>query len=751
VSPLTDPERPAPAVDDPENESHDLTRSPILPDVSRLDPDELRLLRESGRRWAALTPPLSGEDAQRADPTVREMVARSGGGFYVRVRRSLQFQDVGPGVVRATRLASEPRGGVGRGLTALKHFIVGDPLALESYVHERLTKLKALAVLSSDAISSVAYATEAILLILIAAGTVTFRLSLPIGAAIILLMVIVGASYRQTIMAYPKGGGSYIVARDNLGDVPGLTAAAALMTDYTLTVAVSVASGVSAIIASFPELARYRIPFGVLCIAVIFLGNLRGIREAGTLFAIPTYAFIIGMYALIAGGFWLFFIGKAPIAQYPAAPITEGVGVFLILRAFSNGCSAMTGTEAISDGVPAFRKPEWQNARTTLTWMVAILATIYAGVTVLAHLYQIMPDPTGNNPLLSRLNAAVFGASPAFYFVQFATFLILVLAANTAFSDFPRLLFFLARDDFAPRVFRRVGDRLAFSNGIITLAVLASILYVALNGQVDALLPLYTIGVFASFTLSQSGMVRRWYRRRRAGNRNGDRWEAEPSWRRRALMNGVGAGATFLVMVIAAVTKFADGAWFVLVLIPSLIALFLLIHLHYRRAEADLRLAVPVAPEDIKHTVLCPISDLNRPALRALAYARSLSPHVIAVHISQDPEDVQRMQAKWRAWGQFVPLEIIESPYRGVVLPTVAYIDALREKRPNDTITVVLPEFVPAHWWEGVLHNQTALRLKRHLLYRPGVVVTNVPYHQRRGRQGGPQADAGAPVGMAQP
>ena len=437
------------------------------------------------------------------------------------------------------------------------------------------------------------------------------------------------------------------------------------------------------------------------------------------------------MYALIIGGFWLLFTGHAPVAPYPAVQVSEGVTVFLILRAFSNGCSAMTGVEAISDGVPAFRPPEWRNARTTLTWMVAILASIFAGVTVLGHLYQLMPDPTGDNPLLARLNAAVFGASPIFYAIQYATFLILVLAANTAFSDFPRLLFFLARDDFAPRVFRRVGDRLAFSNGIITLAVLSSILYAVFKGQVDLLIPLYTIGVFTSFTLSQSGMVRRWYARRRAGSRDGQRWDADPRWQMRALMNGLGAAATLLVLVIAAVTKFTSGAWFVIVLIPVLIGLFLSVHRHYRAAERDLKVEEPLAPTDIKHTVLCPVVDLNRPTMRALAYARSISAHVIAVHISQDPLDISRMQAKWRAWGAFVPLEMIESPYRGVVLPLLAYVDALRRGRPDETITVVLPEYVPAHWWEGLLHNQTASRLKRHLLYRPGVVMIDVPYHRQ--------------------
>lgn len=730
---MNDETEPAPPAGEAPDEGPDLTKSPILPDVAPIDPAQRQQIAESGRRWAAAFPPTPEDELQRADLSVRERVAmRGGGGYYVRVRQSTQFETVSPGVVRATRQASEPASGGGRALAALKHVVVGDPLSLQQYVQERLTKLKALAVLSSDAISSVAYATEQILLVLLLAGTATFGLALPIAGAIILLMVIVGASYRQTILAYPKGGGSYIVARDNLGDVPGLTAAAALMTDYTLTVAVSVASGVSAIIAAYPSLSAHRIAIGVLCILIIVLGNLRGIREAGTLFAIPTYAFIFGMYAVIGGGFWLLLTGRAHVAPLPPAHAVEGVTLFLLLRAFSSGCSAMTGTEAISDGVPAFRPPEWRNARTTLTWMVAILATIFAGVTVLARLYNLMPDPTGNNPLISRLNGAVFGASPVYYAIQYATFLILILAANTSFSDFPRLLFFLARDDFAPRVFRRVGDRLAFSNGIITLAVLAIALYIAFDGQVDRLIPLYTIGVFTSFTLSQSGMVRRWFRRRRAGERATERWEADAHWQWRALMNGLGAFTTFVVLVIAAATKFGDGAWFVLVLIPVLIGLFLLVHLHYRRAESDLRVETPLSPQDIRHTVLCPIADLNRPALRALAYARSLSPHVIAVHISQDPADVARMQAKWRLWGQFVPLEIIESPYRGVVLPLVNFVDALRARRPDDVITVILPEFVPAHWWEGVLHNQTALRLKRHLLFRPNVVVTNVPYHQAR-------------------
>lgn len=720
------------SVDGAPNEPHDLTRSPVLPDVSQLSSEELQCLEESGKRWAETLKPPPPEEAQRGDPTLREVVQRKGGGFYVRMRNTSQFEGVGPGVLRATRQASAPSSGLGRMLAGLKHALVGDPLTLQAYAHERLTKVKALAVLSSDAISSVAYATEQILLVLVAAGGAAIWISLPVAAAIIALMIIVGISYRQTILAYPKGGGSYIVAKDNLGALPGLAAAAALMTDYTLTVAVSVASGVSAVIAAYPNLSQWRVEMGVVCIALIFLGNLRGIREAGSLFAIPTYAFILGMYAMIIGGFWLLFSGQAHIAPPVTAPISESLSIFLILRAFSSGCSAMTGVEAISDGVPAFQPPEWRNARTTLTWMVTILASIFGGVTLLAHNYNLVGDPTGNNPLISQLNADVFGNGPIYYGIQFATFLILVLAANTSFSDFPRLLFFLARDDYAPRVFRRVGDRLAFSNGIIALALLATILFVVFGGLVDKLIPLYTIGVFASFTLSQAGMVKRWYSRRTAGIKNGVSWQADPGWRRRAALNGLGAVTTFLVLTIAAVSKFTEGAWFVLVLIPIIIFFFVMVNRHYRTVQIDLRVEDPFSPQDFRHTVICPISDLNRPALRALAYARSLSEHVIAVHVSQDTADQAMMQMKWQKWGQYVPLEIIESPYRGVVLPLIAYIDAVQVRRPNDTITVVLPEFVTLHWWDNVLHNQTALRLKRHLLGRPLVVVTNVPYHQKR-------------------
>ncbi len=694
------------------------TGSLLIPDVGILNPAEEEALHHAGRLWSAAVAPANLEEQERANPFVREVVTGAlPGNQYARMNRSMDFQPVEPGVIRATLHATVPQTGIGRILNRTKNVVFGDPLSVAAFAHERLTKIKALAVLSSDAISSVAYATEQILLVLLVAGSASFALVLPIGGAIVALMVIVGLSYRQTIRAYPRGGGSYIVARDNLGDLAGLSAAAALMIGYTLTVAVSIAAGVAALISAYPALDQHRIAIGIICTLVITLGNLRGIREAGAIFALPTYAFIVGMYALIGYGFWKLATGQAHTSALPPIPATQSLGLLLILKAFSNGCSAMTGTEAISDGVPAFERPEWKNARTTLTVMVAILATMFTSITILTHYYQVQPDPSQVETVLSRLERLIIGDGPVYYYLQYTTFFILVLAANTAFSDFPRLLYFLSRDSFAPRMYRRVGGRLAFSNGIITLALLAIILYVAFGGLTEALIPLYSIGVFGAFTLSQFGMFTRWRRRK------------EPGWKVGIVMNGLGATATFLVLIVSVVSKFTQGAWFALILIPFLVGIFLAIRRHYSRAETELAPGVPVTPADFRHTIVCPISDLNTPAMRSLAYARSISSHVVAVHISPDGEDAHRMQKKWEAWGKFVPLEIIESPYRGVVLPLLTYIDALREKRKGDTLTVILPEYIAAHWWERLLHNQTALRLKASLLFRPDVIVTNVPYH----------------------
>jgi len=696
--------------------------NPLLPEIAVLSSTETEALRQSGQRWAATVPPADPRELGRANPLAPDVVHGSlPGNIYTRIHRHTRdFEAVEPGMVRATLHANQSQSGLGRALDMATRVLFGNRLSVAAFAHERLTKVKALAVLSSDAISSVAYATEQILLVLLAVGSASFWISLPVGCAIVALMVIVGISYRQTIRAYPRGGGSYIVAKDNLGDLPGLIAAAALMTDYTLTVAVSVASGIAAMVSAYPSLAHARVALGVACIVLIGLGNLRGIREAGTLFAVPTYAFVLGMYLLIGKGLWDLATGHAQLSTALPVPATQGVALFLILRAFSNGCSAMTGVEAISDGVPAFQPPEWKNARTTLSWMVGILATIFLGVTFLAHQYGVQPDPTGAETLLSRLARLIVGdGTLIYYYLQYTTFLILVLAANTAFSDFPRLLYFLSRDSFAPRLFRKVGGRLAFSNGIVTLAGLAILLYVAFGGLTDALIPLYTIGVFTSFTLSQFGMVLRWRRLREAG------------WRTAMFFNGLGAIVTLLVLAIATVSKFLEGAWFVIVLIPILVSLFLAIRRHYFSADRELAPSEPVAPSDFVHTMLCPLADLNYPALRSLAYARSITPHVIAVHISVEEQDAYRLRQKWDEWGNYVPLEIIESPYRGVIVPLLTYIDAIRDKRRGETMTVVLPEYIARHWWESLLHNQTAFRIKAALLFRPDVIVTNVPYHLR--------------------
>ncbi|MBV8085173.1 MAG: APC family permease [Chloroflexi bacterium] len=606
---------------------------------------------------------------------------------------------------------------------AVKRILIGQPLPSAQAIHERLTKLKALAVLSSDALSSVAYATEETLLVLILAGAAALSFSLPIGAAIVALMVIVGFSYRQTIKAYPKGGGSYIVTKDNLGTLPGLLAGASLLIDYVLTVAVSVSSGVAALASMAPVLLPHLVLIGVLFIAFITIANLRGIRESGNIFAVPTYLFILSMFAMIIAGFLHLFTGGAHPATAVQAPhAIEGLSLWLILRGFASGCSAMTGVEAISDGVPAFKEPQAPNARTTLLWMVGILATMFGGITLLTHFFGILPlEPTDPHyqTVLSLIAHEVFGNGWFYYVIQIATALVLVLAANTSFSDFPRLSYFLARDGFMPHQYGHRGERLAYSTGILTLGLLSTILLVAFKAQTDALIPLYAVGVFSAFTLSQSSMVKRWLTRR------------EPGWRTSWMVNAVGAIVTGVVLVVIIGTKFIYGAWIVILLIPIIIAMFLTIHRHYTRVHDQLELEgdMPVTPAAIRHTIIVPVADLNRLTIQTLAYARSLSSNVTAVHIAEDEEAARDFRQKWEEWGDKVPLVTIESPYRSVVGPLLRYIDNIDRRDAFDTITVILPEFVTAHWWENLLHNQTALRLKAALLFRPGTVVTSVPYH----------------------
>ena len=650
------------------------------------------------------------------------------GDRYVRVCRvqTPDFARTGPGRLVATEEALAARGGAGRFFGRRKRVLIGAPISSAAADHERLTKTKALAVLSSDALSSVAYATEEILRVLLVAGVAALSLSLPIGAAIVVLLIIVGLSYRQTIKAYPHGGGAYIVAKDNLGETPALVAGSALLIDYILTVAVSIAAAVAAIVSAVPQLHEGRIALGIALVALVTLLNLRGVRESGSIFAVPTYLFIFGIMTMILLGITRNAAAGFPV-QAPNAELTDTAGmlsIFLVLRAFSSGCAALTGVEAISDGVPAFKAPEWQNARQTLTVMIVLLAITFSGITFLGHQYGAVPmDAREANyeTVVSQIARSVFwGESPAYYYIQLATTAILVLAANTAYSDFPRLGYFLARDSFMPRQFTFRGDRLAYTTGIVVLGVLSGVVLLVFRAETESLIPLYAVGVFTSFTLSQAGMVRRWLRLK------------EPGWRSGLVINLAGALATGVVAIIIGVTKFLHGAWIVILLIPVLMYGMRAINRHYRSASGELAVQTPLDPAEIQHTVIVPIASVNRVARQTLAYARSIADNVTAVYITDDEAEIEQMHAAWTELGTDVPLVIIESPYRSLVGPLLSYIDEIDRQRPDDTITVVLPEFVARHWWEQLLHNQTALRIKAALLFRPGTVVTSVPYHLER-------------------
>ena len=641
------------------------------------------------------------------------------------------FRRIGTGRLEATEITQAPRKGMGRVVSNVKRVLIGAPIASAQAEHERLTKFKALAVLSSDAISSVAYATEAILLSLVAAGSSHLGLTLPISFAIVGLLAIVAISYRQTIPAYPNGGGSYIVAKDNLGTVPGLIAAASLMIDYVLTVAVSVSAGVLALVTLVPQLASYVVPINVVLVIFITVVNLRGVRESGSIFAIPTYIFIgSALLLIIVGSVKSFFILHDPIiGTFPPVQATESLTLFLVLKSFAAGCSAMTGVEAISNGVPAFKKPEARNARATLTWMAVILGTLFIGLTLLATSFGVEANSASNPTVVGQIAFKVFSGPLYFMYpvFQIATLLILTLAANTSYSDFPRLASLLARDKFLPGQFAFRGDRLAFTTGIVFLALLAILLLVVFQGITTLLINLYAVGVFLSFTLSQGGMVIHWWRLRRE----------HKGWLRSMIINGLGSFTTLIVALVIATTKFLEGAWIVVILIPLLVLMFLAISRHYHRVEREKVSDIPIHPQDIHHRVIVPIAGLDRAAIQSLAYARSITKHVIAVHVAIDLDDANKVREAWERWQKHLEEEeettliIIESPYRSLSRPLLAYIDTIHELFPADTVTVILAEFVVAHWWEQILHNQTALRLKASLLFRPGIVVTSVPQHLR--------------------
>jgi amino acid transporter len=666
---------------------------------------------------------INGKDFQE-----KKLKGRRPGDRYIRLTRpSIAPNQVWEGRDLYVKVdTSIPASGFGKFYQRAKRVMIGKPIPTAHSIHERLTKTKALAIYSSDALSSVAYATEQILIVLTLAGTGAISFSIPVAFAITILLVVVGSSYRQTIYAYPKGGGSYIVAKDNLGVTFGLIAATSLMIGYIMTVAVSVSAGGAAVISALPALQPYLIPMCLFFVVLLTVGNLRGVRESGALFSAPTYLFIGTVMLLIVLGLLDAFLGirlfEGVAKPQPPVHVAETLSILLVLRAFAQGCAAMTGVEAISDGVPAFKSPESRNAARTLSTLIIILAIMFVGITFLANHYKVLPQEShepGYESVTSQLAHHIVGNSPIYGIFQLATCLILILGANTAFADFPRLTWFLARDKFLPHLFSHQGDRLAFSTGIITLAVLAGILIYFFKANVETLVPLYAIGVFTSFTLSQSGMVVRWWRLR------------TPGWQRSFLLNLLGAVTTSVVLVILALTQLVNGAWVVVVLVPMFYMLFVTINRYYVKVKAEISLeGGHVTPLPLRHhTVVVPIGELNQVTLRTLNYAQTLSDDVTAVHVNDNLEDIAALREKWDELKIETPLVVVETPYRSIIGPLLTYIDLVDRRRDDDTITVVIPEFVATSWWQHLLHNQTALRMKGALLLRPGIVVTSVPYH----------------------
>lgn len=619
--------------------------------------------------------------------------------------------------------------------TEIKRVLIVRPLATEEQHNERLNKVTALAVFSSDALSSVAYATEAILGVLILAGSAFVNMSLPIAGGIAFLLLVVAFSYRQTIHAYPNGGGAYIVAKENLGETSSMIAAAALLTDYVLTVAVSISAGVAALVSlagtwGFPDVRQYNVDIAVIFLMIVTLANLRGVKESGAIFAVPTYLFVVSILSLLV-------VGIAQVVLFGATPITHPAPLpmeatedatgwivwWVILRAFAAGCTALTGVEAISNGVPAFRPPESRNAATTLTLMVMILITMFLGITWLAHQYGALPNEVTHETVVSQIARGVFGPGPIYLVIQVSTAMILVLAANTAFADFPRLASLLARDRFLPRQLSSRGDRLVFSNGILVLGACSAVLIVGFRANEIAMLPLYALGVFISFTLSQAGMVMHWFRQRGRG------------WHYGITINGLGALLTLLVLIVLIVTKFTHGAWAVLVLIPILVVLLRSVYSHYTLVADQLSLAgykrAPAPPR--RHRAIVLAGDLHRGVLPALDCARTLAHDcVTAVYVETEPDQTERVKRRWSAWEPDIPLVVLPSPYRSLIGPVLRYVDEQSYLFPEDLIFIVVPEFVPRHWWEHFLHNQSALVLRTAMMFRSGKIVVNVPYRLAR-------------------
>ena len=662
----------------------------------------------------------------------RPISGRKPGGRRVRVDRphTAYFRYTGPNQLVAKPSASVPRTPFGRGLLRVKGWLIGRPLANEEEAGERLSKRLALPIFSSDAISSSAYATEEILRVLVVGGAAAFLLSVEVAAAIAVMLAVVAVSYRQVCRAFPNGGGAYAVARQELSPLLGLVAAAALLIDYVMTVAVSTSSAVEQLISINPMINDFRVEFAVAAITLITIANLRGLRESGNIFAVPTYLFAALALGIVAIGAFHILTGQATdLPPHPeAVPMgTETIGIFLVLRAFASGSVALTGVEAVANGVPAFKPPEAKNAANTLVAMAVLLAVLFIGITIVADAYQIVPsvEGSGGPTVIALVAQTAFGNdSPLYYTFQIATALILFLAANTSFNAFPRLAALLAEDGYMPRQFSFRGDRLAFSWGIILLSSVAVALLIALVGVTTLLIPLYSVGVFVCFTLSQGGMVLHWYRGK------------EPGWRRRLAINAFGALLTAVVLLVVVSVKFTSGAYLVVILIPVLVGMMLFIHRQYAASSRQLAIredfvaAAPVREE----RAIVPVPGLNRAVIRAVNVARSITDQVTAVYISSDEEASAAMRAKWEQHVPGVALVIVESPYRALAGPLAAYLEVLDRAWPPDKpspITfVVVPEYVARHWWERILYNQSARHLRTMLLGRPHTVVVDVPYRR---------------------
>ncbi len=619
-----------------------------------------------------------------------------------------------------------------------REWLIGNPLRTADAPHQTISKKVGLAVFASDALSSSAYATQEIMMILAVAVSGGLHYVFPISLAIVTLMVIVTISYEQTIHAYPGGGGAYIVSRDNLGELPAQTAGAALLTDYILTVAVSISSGVAQITSALPHLYAYRVAIAVALVFFIMLMNLRGVKESGSLFAIPTYFFVVAMVITVLIGISRFLSGSLGTVINPPLFTLEGAATvitpFLLLHAFATGTSALTGIEAISNGITAFREPRSKNAGTTLIWMTSILAVLFLSISFLAG--KIGAVPSEGETVISQLARTIYNGQGIFYLALISgTAVILIMAANTAFADFPRLGALQAGDGFLPRQLTFRGSRLVYSWGIVALALLASLLIILFQASVTRLIPLYAIGVFLSFTLSQTGMARRWWKsgHLKQGEEiqeNGSKVVHDGHWKFKMIVNGFGAICTFVVMIVFAVTKFKDGAWLIIIIIPFLVAFFMGIHLHYKSLARKLSLekysSQPIA---IRNRVILLLAGVHRGSLTALNYAEALSKDVTAVHVSIDPLESEKVRSKWETYGNGVRLVILDSPYRLLVEPVIEYLEKLMENRqPNELFTIIVPQFVPRHWWGNLLHRQTALLLRFALLFKPGLVIVEVPY-----------------------